>query len=74
MTHFIFGHVDMQAEIKDFQPGTDRIQFERYSQPPGTGFSIINEKDHVAILFGNEHVSLPGISARQFHTSDVRLG
>jgi peroxidase len=70
---FRFGHVGTVAEIKDFSVGLDRIEFERLSQPPGTPVSMLNEKGHVAILFGDERVSLPGVSARQFHAYDVSL-
>ncbi len=70
---FSFGHSGTVAEITDFSVGIDRIEFDRLSQPAATGFSILNQKGHVAVLFGDERVSLPGVSARQFHMSDVLI-
>ena len=71
---FIFSKPGIQADITDFTPGLDHLQFERQlgaTSPSDIG--IGQENGHALVRFGSDAVALLGLSANQIRPGDIRV-
>ena len=76
---FVFGKAGIEAEVTDFTPGIDHLQFEVVRDGFGWGstgpadvrFGELN--GHATVLFGGVTVSLLGVSAQQLRPGDITV-